>query len=424
MESHLVFLTTLVDQPVEPDLANAVAAALDLGITLHAVLVGTPEQALVLEAVRLREAVLATGGTFEVFDPDRGLTGLVDFLASRRTRYEAVYESPAQSSGAHTVEVVLQAEDLVGQSAPVLFDVDVLPPEVALIQPPTRIVRKTDNPNVPLTDIPPVSQMIPLLVTFPDGHRRSLTEAQLLVDGEAVETRTAAPFDQLTWDLSGMLESGRHRLQASVVDQLGLRATTEAVMVDVTVVPGPQGWEALRPAAFPLGVTFLLALGLVGAMQAWVALGEPMVLEGSAAAPRPLGRARLGVRPRDLPPEAVLVPLREDGSDGVPFAWDGADLLIGTDPSLCGFLLDDLSVSPLHARLVRRAGGSCLLRDQNSVAGTWVNGRPVDDMGVALEHDDIFHLGRVAVRFRLTTPPHKAVVRFRPKSATPPEPSS
>jgi hypothetical protein len=421
MESHLVFLTTLVDQPVDQDLANAVAAAEDLGITLHAVLVGTPEQALVLEAVRLREAVIATGGTFTVFDPERGLDGLVDFLTSRRTRYEVIYDSMAQASGSHSVEVILQAEDLAGRSAPVTFEARVLPPEAAFIQPPTRIVRKTDNPNVPLTDIPPVRQTLPILVTFPDGHPRALTQARLLVDGEAVETRSAPPFDQLTWDLSGLLESGRHRVQASVVDQQGLEATTEAVMVEVTVIPGPQGWEALQPAAIPLGVTFLLALGLVGVVNAWLALGEPVVLEGRPAPSRPLGRARLGVRPRDLPPEALLILLREDGREGTPFGWDGADLLIGTDPSLCGFLLDDPSVSPLHARLVRRAGGSSLLRDQNSVAGTWVNGRPIDDQGAALEHDDIVHFGRAAVRFRLTTPARRAVVRFRPRDLTPTE---
>jgi hypothetical protein len=192
-------------------------------------------------------------------------------------------------------------------------------------------------------------------------------------------------------------------------------------MVEVTVIPGPQGWEALRPAALPLGVAFLLALGLVGAVNAWVALGEPVVLEAGTPSARPLGRARLGVRPRDLPPEAHLIPLRDDGREGIAFAWDGSDLLIGTDPSLCGFLVDDPSVSPLHARLVRRAGGSSLLRDQNSIAGTWVNGRPIDDQGITLEHDDVLHFGRAAVRFRLTTPARRATVRFRPRESTPPE---
>ncbi|HET7012026.1 MAG TPA: FHA domain-containing protein [Anaerolineales bacterium] len=423
MESHLVFLTTLVDMPVDQDLADAVAAAEDMGIVLHAVLLGTPEQSLVLEAVRLREAAIATGGTFTVFDPERGLDGLVDFLSSRRTRYEFEYSSPAQSSGQHTVEVLLEADELVGQSEPQTFDVRVQPPQAAFVSPPTRIVRQTDDANVPLPDIPPVSQTLPLLVTFPDGHPRPLTEIRLLVDGETVESRTQPPFDQLTWDLSTLLESGRHRVQAEVIDRQGLQSATEAVMIEVQVIPGPQGWEALRPAALPMGASIVLALAVVGLVNAWVTLGRETTLAGEGPLGlRPLQRARLGARPRDLPPEALLVPMRDDGTEGTPFAWDGADLLIGTDPSLCGLLLDDASVSPLHARLVRRAGGSSVLRDQNSVAGTWVNGESVDDQGRALTHNDVIHFGRSAYRFRLTTPGPRPAVRFRPFS-TPENPS-
>jgi hypothetical protein len=423
MESHLVFLTTLVDQPVEQDLANAVAAAEDLGIVLHAVMVGTPEQSLVLEAVRLREAVIASGGTFTVFDSTRGLDDLVDFLVSRRTRYEVVYDSMVQTTGTHAVEVLLQADDLVGQSEPATFDVRIQPPEVAFVQPPSRIVRKTDNPNVPLTDIPPTTQVLPLLLTFPDGHSRPLIEAQLLVDGQAVETLNEPPFDRLTWDLSGLLETGRHRVQATIVDRQGLQATTEAVMIEVEVIPGPQGWGALRPAALPLTASFLIALAFVGLVNAWVALGRESTLEGGPSILRPLQRARLGARPRDLPPEALLIPVRDDGSESSAFAWDGSDLLIGTDPSLCGLLLDDPSVSPLHARLVRRAGGNCVVRDQNSVSGTWVNGEQVDDQGRTLQHNDLVHFGRSAIRFRMTTPARLPVVRFHPRSSSTPETS-
>ena len=420
MESHLIFVTTLVDQPVEQDLASAVAAAMELHTVLHTVLVSTPEQSLVLEAVRLREATIATGGTFTVFDPERGLEGVVDSVSSRRTRYEVNFLSQAQTSGLHTVEVHLQMEDLQAQSEPVTYDIQLQPPQAAFIQPPTRIVRKTDNPNVPLTDIPPVQQNLSLLVTFPDGHARSLVEAQLIVDGAAVETRDQPPFDNLIWDLSTILESGRHRVQAAVVDRQGLRATTEAVTVEVEVIPGPQGLAALRPAAFPLAASFLLAFSAVGWINLWITLGRQPDWIGTLV-PRPLRRTRLSIHPRGLPPEALLIPLREDGSQGTPYAWDGADLTIGSDPSQCGLLLDDPSVSPLHARLVRRASGTCLLRDQNSVAGTWVNDELVPGDGRSLEHNDRIYIGRVTLRFRWTTPPTVATVRLHHRSPAPPE---
>jgi hypothetical protein len=422
METHLVFITTLVDQSVEQDLTNAVAAALQLHTVLHAVLVGTPEQALVLEAVRLREAALATGGTFTILDPTRGLTSLAERLFSRRTRYEVGYLSLAQTSGSHTVEVRLATEELQGQSEPVSFDVQLQPPQTAFVQPPTRIVRQTDNPNVPLTDIPPTQQSLSLLTTFPDSHPRDLVEAQLLVDGVVVDTQNEGPFDTLTWDLSTILETGRHRVQASVVDRQGLKATTEALLVDVQVVPGPQGLAALRPAAIPLAASFLVAFSLVGWVNLWVALSRRQDWTGAlAGVARPLRRARLGVQARGLPPEAVLVRAAPDGVEGTAFEWDGSDLLIGSDPSQCGLLLDDPSVSPIHARLVRRASGVGLLRDQNSVAGTWVNDDLVPETGRALEHNDVIYVGRVAFRFRWLTPPTVATVRFHAARRAPPE---
>lgn len=421
METHLVLVTTLVDQAVDQDLASAAVAARELHTVIHAVLIGTPEQALVLEAVRLRELTIATGGTFTLFDPERGLDGLAAFLASRRTRYEVDYLSPAQTSGTHVVEVRLQTEDLQGQSEPVTFEVQLQPPQVAFIQPPTRIVRKTDNPNVPLTDIPPTQQTLSLLVSFPDAHPRSLVETQLLIDGELTATQDQAPFDTLTWDLSTLLESGRHRVQAAVIDRQGLRATTEAVMVDVQVVPGPQGLAALRPAALPLAASFLLAFSTIGWINLWVVLQRRSDWMSALTSARPLRRARLGAQPRDLPPEALLIPLLEDGSEGVPYGWDGADLMIGSDPSQCGLLLDDPSVSPIHARLVRRASGQCLLRDQNSIAGTWVNDLAVPEDGRALEQDDRIHIGRVVLRFRWTTPPTVASVRVHRRTHLPSE---
>jgi hypothetical protein len=195
------------------------------------------------------------------------------------------------------------------------------------------------------------------------------------------------------------------------------------VTVDVEVIPGPQGLAALRPAAVPLTLSFLIAFSTIACVNLWVALQRRSDWLGSLAA-RPLRRARLGAQARDLPPEALLIPLGRDGAEGVPYAWDGADLTIGSDPSQCGLLLDDPSVSPIHARLVRRASGQCLLRDQNSTAGTWVNDEPVPEDGRALNHNDRIHIGRVALRFRWTTPPALAVVRVHRRSAASSEPDA
>jgi len=81
---------------------------------------------------------------------------------------------------------------------------------------------------------------------------------------------------------------------------------------------------------------------------------------------------------------------------------------------LAGIVLDDPSVSGMHARMIRLAGGGYLLRDQGSVAGTWINFRPVPNDGAQLDHEDLIHLGRVGLRFRLASPPPPREIRVRP----------
>jgi hypothetical protein len=74
------------------------------------------------------------------------------------------------------------------------------------------------------------------------------------------------------------------------------------------------------------------------------------------------------------------------------------------DPSQASVVLDDPSVEGLHARLLREVDGSLRLRDEGSVAGTWVNFLPVAEGGQVLQHGDLIHFGRVGFRFTQRDP--------------------
>lgn len=421
METSVVFLTPLLDRPNEQALADARSLAETSGAKIHAVLVGTPEQAGTAEALRLRQTTEATGGSFRVFDPAAGLEELESVLQDTRSRYAIEYSSPAATAGPHAVELSLTTDTLAAVSPPAVYTVRLEPPQAAFVQPPTRIVRETDDPDRLLTDIPPTSVDLPLLVTFSDGHPRTLTLLRFLVDGAVVETREAPPFDAVTWDVSAILESSRHLLQVEVTDSQGLVATTEIVPVSVEVIPGPRGLEALRPALAPLAAGVgIVGLG-VAVIAAWLRLGEitadPGWSEPGAGSLRALPRASLGGLAAGGPAEAFLVPLRPDGSSGPPIGLQGGDLTVGSDPALCSLLLDDASVSGIHARLTRRAAGNFTVRDQHSTAGTWVNDEAVDEGGRDLHHGDRIYFGRAAYRFRLAAPGPEPRIIIRPKGA-------
>jgi predicted component of type VI protein secretion system len=69
-------------------------------------------------------------------------------------------------------------------------------------------------------------------------------------------------------------------------------------------------------------------------------------------------------------------------------------------------LLDDASVSDLHAKLQMRTDGEFWIFDAGSVAGTWVNYAQVGEDGQRLKHGDLFHIGRVGFRFKLPDETH------------------
>jgi predicted component of type VI protein secretion system len=109
-------------------------------------------------------------------------------------------------------------------------------------------------------------------------------------------------------------------------------------------------------------------------------------------------------------PEGWITP--ENGSaPPEPYLLAGLDVILGRDPSFAGLVIDDPSVSGLHAAVIRQADGEYLIRDQGSVAGTWVNSEQVPETGRRLKHGDLIHLGRVALRFRLASPRHPRTVR-------------
>jgi pSer/pThr/pTyr-binding forkhead associated (FHA) protein len=103
------------------------------------------------------------------------------------------------------------------------------------------------------------------------------------------------------------------------------------------------------------------------------------------------------------------VRLGEDGEalPGTVVPLSRTELTLGSDPREAMVIVDDPSVSGLHARLVQEEEGKYRLFDAGSQAGTWVNFQPVLPEGVLLQHEDCIHLGRVMYRFDCTQPEKK-----------------
>jgi pSer/pThr/pTyr-binding forkhead associated (FHA) protein len=104
---------------------------------------------------------------------------------------------------------------------------------------------------------------------------------------------------------------------------------------------------------------------------------------------------------------AYLIRLTNGGEPASvsPIPVQEKDMTFGTDPVQSKRVLDDPSVSPLHARIKQTEDGNFIIYDHGSVAGTWVNYEPVMREGRRLAHGDRIHFGQLVYRFDLSRPP-------------------
>lgn len=408
LPSSLVFVTPLIETPRDLPIANAISRASESGTAIYPVLFSSEDALEQPEVEPLRELADATGGQFLAFDLEGGMQSVANRILDQRVQYKVTFSSQADTPGTHLLQVQISDDDFETSSPPVEYEIDVQPPEVAFIQPPNEIVRQTDDPELEVDEISPTAYDLRVLTTFPDGHARDIARSSLLVDQEVVDVRREAPFDRFEWDLTEYRQTGAHSLRVLVEDSQGLEAETIEHPVQVVISRPEQGLTALRPALDSLvAVLAVIVAGMVLVIGLTTLVRRAPLPEPSVGVRlNPVKRARLQ---SSAPPEALLIPLRPSG-DPVPLT--GVDVVLGRDASLAAVVLDDPSVERMHARLIRQADGDYLLRDQDSVAGSWINYELVPKSGQRLHHGDHIQLGRVEFRFQLPGdhPPRKILV--------------
>ncbi len=414
--TSLIFVTTLLRQPRDIPLTNIITRARSTGTAIYPVLMGeiTDEDQPELEILlRLAEE---TGGQLIRFDNPVGLDSLAETILSQRKQYRLEYRSAAAESGPHQIRVLVGGE---GTSAITNFVLQIEPAQVTLLNVPAQIERSTDDPALPLEDLPPTTADIAFGVSYPDGYVRPIVSSRLIVDGEVVAQSGTAPMDALEWDLRPILTSGQYNLQVAVTDSLGLEGISQPATVTFQVQAPPRGLSAIQPALGSLLLALAVLLAGIFFAAFIITSRKPRGKEMDLAEPiRPalLRRAALQREHPDEPVEAYLVPLNPS-DEYIPLV--GTDTILGRDPSHAAVPIEDASVERMHARLIRQADGEYLIRDQGTTAGTWINYAEVPAAGQRLRHGDVVHLGAAGFRFELADAPPPRPIRVEPAPAKP-----
>jgi hypothetical protein len=427
MKRTILFISSPPAQDAILTLQNLTQRAVDQQVRVNVWIVASADFFATSGATALKDLAIQTGGQYLLFSGEEPLPGLETYLAPLRHTNRLTYTSAVLTSGGHTLTAQVNLNGETVTSATLPFELDIQPPNPILVAPPDQIVRQApDEHTIVTTAFLPIQQTIDIIVEFPDGRTRPLVRTVLYVDNQKVAENISAPFDHFTWNLSGYAISGQHLLSVEAQDDLGLSKTSLGVPVTVTIIQPQRGllpflsrnslWVVIGSVLFAgvvLGV--ILASGRIrrrtrsaGRDARHDPLTQPVQSETVRRKPR-LPWSRLSKQP-----EAYLVRLKEDGQSltAPPIPVITPEMTFGSDPIQATRILDDPSVSPLHARL-KEENGEYILSDEKSIAGTWVNYEPLTAPR-RLQHGDVLQIGRLSYRFMLRKPPERPAPRVTP----------
>jgi hypothetical protein len=438
MKRAVLFITPHVDDTnIDNSIAPLIQRAIDSKIRVFVWFVDAENMFASPSANAFKSIAQQSGGSYFAFSSSQPFPDLNEYFAPLRNIYSLTYTSTLSTSGGHTLGMYVETAD--GQ-IPVLdktFSVDIQPPNPIPVSPSLQITRKPPEED-PYNDeaMVPAQQKIEIIVEFPDGHKRDLKRTTLYVDGQVVDENKSAPFTTFTWDLSAYKETGQHEIVVEAEDVLGLSKSSMGIPVMMTVIQPPRGLTAMLAryrsylvlgAIGLAGIALLVILvrGWVGnrspsrrqekkkrfedpLTQPVVALTEPANSAKKKNKTQPRRVSWLPARPARMPEApAYLIRLTSGGepASAVPIPVSEKDMTFGTDPVQSVRVLDDPSISPLHARIKQMDDGIFVIYDHGSIAGTWVNYEPVTREGTRLTHGDRIHFGQLIYRFNLSQPP-------------------
>jgi len=419
MKRMVLYVTSPTAVEALPTLQNLTERAVGQQVRVNVWVVSSTDFFSSSGATALKDLAIQTGGQYVLFSGVEPLPGLETYFAPLRSTYQLTYSSGILTSGQHTLTAQADLDGESITSNALTFSLDIQPPNPMLVAPPDQIVRQApDDQTTKTSAFLPKEQPIEIIVEFPDGRTRPLVRTTLFVDNQKVAENTGEPFNRFTWDLSGYAASGQHILSVEAVDSLGLSKTSLGVPVMITVIKPKFGllpflsrnskWVTLAAIVFAGAVLGVILAG--GRFRRRPRPADQGALLDPLTQPVDGETGRRMRMPWKRPPkqaDAYLERLKEDDQPmaAAPIPVIVPEMTFGSDPMQVTRILDDPSVSPLHARL-QEQNGEYILSDENSVAGTWVNYKMLT-APCRLQHGDVLQIGRLTYRFMLRRPPER-----------------
>jgi len=379
-----------------------------------------------------------SGGQFYLFSGVEELPDIESYFGSNRYVYQVTYTSQINTSGFHQLEAVVNHQDQSILSNQESVRLVIQPPNPILINPPLLIERTWNvNPNnARIRELTPDEVEIKYIYQYPDGYTRDLSSARLFMDEELVQEVNEAPFERFVLDLSEVEADQELLFYIEVQDALGLSAQTEPTIINISVEPIPLTfWEGLMrlelsterwiilASILIAGAILIVAIVFVGKKQIFwreqAKLRKRMIdpvtqpvkinQDGGGKKKAAAGKQSIGKQV-----EAMLVPLNDqlEPNRQKTVVLDKKEWLIGSDENQARLVIKNAALDSTHARLARHHSGGYWLSDRNSIAGTWVNFKPISNNGIKLKHGDLIHFAKACYRFELSHPTEDSEIQI------------
>ncbi len=463
MAKTVLFITSAIDGDIEQAISDISNQAQQQDISISVWFVASRGAVISKSAQLLTALVNGSQGEIFSFSGEEAIPNPGEFLESIRYIYRISYSSKAGIDEVQQFRADVQFEDEIVQSNQLSFQVDLLPPEPALIAPPISIERTLaehiesggDNPapndTINIVDLVPGEIPLQVVFDFPDGRKRDLIRSALLVDGVLVAENLSAPFDLFVWDLRNYLSDQTVKIQVECTDVLGITGASLEIPVDIYVVrPERDPWYVIRKNSTTIILIILLLVGgllflaliLAGKLRPFTQVAARRVPTKSfnhnlpeQPVETPTGKNhgwsnRIQQHSANSNPEAgaYLRRIETNSGDGIEsvIAILQHEILFGSDPDQVDILIEEPCIDPIHARLEVLSEDKYWLYDMGSIGGTWVNYTPITDKGTMLATEDLIHFGRIGFKFviRDTSSAIKPVIILETaqKSDTPKDP--
>jgi len=396
----------LLDQQL--DFAALTTQAEALNLPIYAAILGA--HADPNEVANVMKLSDPTDGDFLHLAQQEKADPLFSIWQSQGIQVRLTYRTPQPQNGRSLITV-----SLGDQQAVTSYSLKVAPPQAALLLTPGAVVRQGESSDTPLAELTPQEHPIPLLVQWTDGIPRKLTTADLLVNDIPQVTLNNPTLDSagsltMTWSLAA-LDAGDYTLAAQVTDEFGLTTTSEPVTITLLVQrptpipPTPTPVPTAAPPVMQLETAvanpklLAIAIGVLALLVVLLIWQSRRSREAVMALEQAMDAALTHTSKKEtaVPPTAAHLVPADEGADPIPL--NGDNVTIGRDPAAAQIILDDASVSRLHARIRFRAG-TYWLYDEGSAGGTYLEFQRLGLTPQPLKNGSVIQFGQVRCIFK------------------------